>query len=493
MARTVVDLDARATVLEAAERIAAAPPGDDVALVVAPGAPVMRSAVFLEVLRGEAGPRRLAVVTTDGRARSIASSVHLPAYASIAALERKELDPTERLDKARRAAVASTRPATVGPPRFSPRRLLAIAGSLAAAFLLVAAIALPEARVVVAPASQPLGPMELVIRAGSGGEVASRTLSAQVTGKVTMNASGSRTDEVRAKGTVQLENKTTDDVRIGKGTIFKTVDGTQFLSSSDVTLPKSVILPPFTLFVGKASVGVDAFVAGPVGNVASGRITTSPDPSRYTVTNSEPTTGGETRRIPIVKLEDYDGAVKRAPDALKAAGEEQLAKWTRDPHPNEQVVQQVLVRQTSLAPSNVDLVGKEVASFDLTVSGTASAFVIPDAEPKKAIVSALRGSVSAGNEVDERSVAFDVKSLRVGDDGVTWSVTARGQQIRSINKDRVSRLLTGRAVRDAQAALAAEGLELKRLDWVPAWWPLLPLLDTRIAVQVEAPAIRAGP
>jgi len=359
--------------------------------------------------------------------------------------------------------------------------------------LLVAAIALPEARVVVAPASQPLGPMELVIRAGSGGEVASRTLSAQVTGKVTMNASGSRTDEVRAKGTVQLENKTTDDVRIGKGTIFKTVDGTQFLSSSDVTLPKSVILPPFTLFVGKASVGVDAFVAGPVGNVASGRITTSPDPSRYTVTNSEPTTGGETRRIPIVKLEDYDGAVKRAPDALKAAGEEQLAKWTRDPHPNEQVVQQVLVRQTSLAPSNVDLVGKEVASFDLTVSGTASAFVIPDAEPKKAIVSALRGSVSAGNEVDERSVAFDVKSLRVGDDGVTWSVTARGQQIRSINKDRVSRLLTGRAVRDAQAALAAEGLELKRLDWVPAWWPLLPLLDTRIAVQVEAPAIRAGP
>lgn len=493
MARSVVDLDARATVLDAAERLAAVAPTDDIALVVAPGAPVLRSAVFLEVLRAEAGLRRLSVVTTDGRARSIASSVHVPAYASITALERKELDPTERLDRARRAAVAAGRPAIVGPPRFSLRRVAAIGGSLAAALFLLAAIVVPEARVTVSPAAQPLGPMDLVIRAGSGGEVASRTLSGPVSGKLTMAASGSRTEEVRAKGSVQLENKTTDDVRIQKGSIFKTPEGTQFLSTSDVTLPKSVILPPFTLFVGKASVGVEAFVAGPVGNVASGRITTSPDPSRFTVSNSEPTSGGDTKKIPIVRLEDYDNAVRRAPDALKAAGEDQLAKWTRDPHPNEQVVQQVVVRQTSVAPANVDVVGKEIASFDLTVNGTATAFVVPDAEPKRAIASLLRGGVSAGNEIDERSVAFDVKSLRVGDDGVTWSVTARGQQVRSIDRSRVSRVLQGRAVRDAQAALAAEGLDMKRLDWIPAWWPLLPILDARISVQVEAPAIRAGP
>ena len=151
------------------------------------------------------------------------------------------------------------------------------------------------------------------------------------------------------------------------------------------------------------------------------------------------------------------------------------------------------MRQTSVSPATADVVGKEVGTFDLTVNGTASAFVVPDTEPKRSIVSLLKGSVNAGNEIDERSVAFDVKSLRVGDDGVTWSVTARGQQIRSISKDRVSRLLTGRPVGDAQSALAKEGLEMKRLDWVPAWWPLLPLLDGRISVQVEAPAIRAGP
>src|SRR5262249_42030368 len=161
--------------------------------------------------------------------RWIASSVHVPAYASIAALERRELDPTERLDRARRSAIAAARPATVSRPGPSLRRLAAIGASLLAALLVLGAIVGPEARVTVSPASQAVGPMELVIRAGSGGEVAARTLSGAVTGKVTITATGSRTEEARAKGIVQFENKTTDDVRIAKGSIFKTQEGLQFL------------------------------------------------------------------------------------------------------------------------------------------------------------------------------------------------------------------------------------------------------------------------
>ena len=80
MSRTVIDLDARATVLDAAERLTEAPPDGDVALVVAAGAPLLRNAVFLDVLRGLVGPRRLSIVTADARARSVASSAHVPAY-----------------------------------------------------------------------------------------------------------------------------------------------------------------------------------------------------------------------------------------------------------------------------------------------------------------------------------------------------------------------------------------------------------------------------
>jgi hypothetical protein len=94
MTRTVIDLDARATILDAADRLAAAPTDAPIVFVVPAGAPFARNAVFLEVARSMAAERRLAVVSSDPRARSIAASVHVPAYSSLGALEREELDPT---------------------------------------------------------------------------------------------------------------------------------------------------------------------------------------------------------------------------------------------------------------------------------------------------------------------------------------------------------------------------------------------------------------
>lgn len=483
MSRTVVDLDARATVLDACERLAAAPADGDIALMVAPGAPLLRSGVFLEVLRAEVGPRRLSLVTTDARARSVASSVHVPAYASLAALERHELDPTERLEKARKAAIASVRPGTVAAPRPSLSRIAAIAGSLLAAALILAGLLLPEASVQVAPAAQAIGPLDLVVRGTTGGtaDVTLKTITQPISARIPGTVTGTRTEEVRAKGSVQLENKTTDDVRVARGSIFRTADGVQFLSSADVSVPRSVIVPPFTLFVGRVTVGVDAAVAGPVGNVAAGRITVGPDQNRYAVSNPEATSGGEIKRIPIARLEDFDAAVKKAPDALKAAGDEQLQKWVREPRQGEQVVPQVLLRRTTMAPAAADVIGKE--SFEVTVSGIATAYVAPGAEPRRAIASKLREAAETGNDVDDRGVAFDVTKLTVTDEGVTWAVTARGQQARRVDRAATARLLAGRQVREVERVLEAERLRLVRLDWVPAWWPLLPFLDARITVQ----------
>src|SRR4029077_10059411 len=105
--RTGIDLDARASILDASERLAAAPADAPVVFVVPAGAPFARNAVFLEVARVLAGQRRMSVVSSDPRARSIAASVHVPAYASLGSLEREELDPTEQLGAPRRAALAS--------------------------------------------------------------------------------------------------------------------------------------------------------------------------------------------------------------------------------------------------------------------------------------------------------------------------------------------------------------------------------------------------
>ncbi len=489
MARTIVDLDARATVLDAAARLTAAPPDGDIALVVAGGAPVLRSAVFLEVLRAQAAPRRLSLVTGDPRARALASSAHLPAYASLAALERRELDPTERLEKARLAQVASARAATVPRPRPSLGRAAAFTGSVAAAALILAAVLLPEATVTVGATPLPIGPMDVTVRGTTGGaaDLTVTTIAQAISAKVTGTATGERVDEVRATGSVELSNRTTNDVQLPKGTIFQTKDGLQFLSTADATIPRSVIIPPITFFVGKTNVGVQAAVSGETGNVPSGRITVSPRADTFTVNNPEPTTGGKLERIPVVKAEDYEAAVQRAPDALKRAGDEQLQRWLREPRQGQTVVNGVLVRQTAISPSSADLVGKELTrdakSFDITVSGVASGYVTADTEPRHAIATKLRDKADEGNDVSDASAAFDVRGLSVAADGVTWEVTARGQQMRRIDQGTIARLLAGRQVRDAEKILSDQHLSLVRLDWVPSWWPLLPLLDARINVE----------
>lgn len=482
MSRTIVDLDARATVLDASERLAAAPADGDIALMVAPGAPVLRSGVFLDVLRSEAAPRRITLVTTDARARSVASAAHVPAYASLSALERHELDPTEKLEKARRAAVASVRPVTVAGARPALGRIAAVAASLLAALAILATLLLPQATVQVAAAAQPIGPLDLTIRGTTGGtaDVSLKPITQPVTARIAGTATGARTEEIRAKGSVALENRTTSDVPVARGSIFRTADGVQFLSAADVTVPRSVIVPPFTLFVGKVTVGVDAAVAGPTGNVPAGRITVGPDPNRYTTTNPEPTTGGEIKRIPIVRLEDYDAARAKAPDALKTAAEEQLQRWRAEPRPGEEVIPRVLVRQTSLGPAGADVIGKD--AFEVVVQGVASAYVVGSADLRKAIAARLRDAADAGNDVDDTAVVFDVTKLTVGEEGVTWNVTARGQQARRVDRAATARLLAGKRVGEAERILGAERLRLVQLDWIPAWWPLLPFLDARISI-----------
>src|SRR5256712_9900409 len=68
--RLVVDLGADATILDAARRLAAADPGQDVVLVVPAGAPLTRNAAFLDVLNRRGGAHPLGMLSSAARAAS---------------------------------------------------------------------------------------------------------------------------------------------------------------------------------------------------------------------------------------------------------------------------------------------------------------------------------------------------------------------------------------------------------------------------------------
>ena len=482
MSRTVIDLDARATILDASERLAAAPADAPVVFVVPAGAPFARNAVFLEVARALAGQRRLSVVSSDPRARSIAASVHVPAYSSLGSLEREELDPTEKLGAPRRAALAAVAARRPAPSLGSPARAIGITASIIGAIAVLSMIVIPSAAITVAPAAIPMPGASFTVRAGPGGDVPAQPLSATVTTKVTGIATGSRNEDVKATGSVRFTNQTTDDITLPKGTVVQTStssDRIQFTTTESKSLPRSVIVF-VNVIPGTADVAVEAVIGGSTGNVGANRIVVSNN-SRYQVTNPAATAGGDLKKIPVVKAEDYTAATAKASvdKALTDAANEQKTRWSAQLSGSGVVWVGTpsLTSQGSLS----DVVGKEVATFDVPVAATVLGFAAAADQPTKAALERYRTMAPPGYVLDERTAQFSALAT-VGDNGVTWKITASGTQSPQLDAATIRGALAGRTPAEARAVLETQGLKVTDLRISPSWWPRMPLLDARIAV-----------
>ncbi|TMC75546.1 MAG: hypothetical protein E6J09_12460 [Chloroflexi bacterium] len=487
--RLVVDLGADATILDAARRLAAADPGQDVVLVVPAGAPLTRNAAFLDVLNRRAGANRLVMVSSDARARSLASSVHLRAFASLAALERHELDATEHLSDARRVALATI--AAVGAQRVSLGRALAVFISLLMAAGILIAVVAPSATVVLAANASPLGPSEYDLRAGPNGDIKATSQTVPVTAKTSVKPTGTRTDDTKAQGVERFTNGTTSDILIGKGTVVRTSDGIRFQTTEDKTLPHSTLLP--ILNISMVNISIQAVDPGPSGNVPPQKINVSPSPN-YTVTNPVETLGGDSKKIQIVQQADYDIAVAQSDLDLKKAGDEQTKVWQSQASRGS-VVYGAFVKRTSVSPPG-DVVGKEAkegaTTFEITVNGTATGYTVVDTEPKATAVSKLGTEVQPGMDLVRDGAVVDVViPASVAEDGVHWRVRARAQQS-TRPRPQMTAALAGRDINDVGNIARDAGFELVRIEAWPAWWPRLPVLDSRITIKVES-SVSSGP
>jgi hypothetical protein len=484
----VIDLGARAGVLDAMDRVRGAGDGEELVLSVAAGAPVLRSPVFLEVLRRAARTRRVALVTTDARARSLAAAVHMPAFASVAALERHELDATEPLGRAQRAAMAAAQPRGMSMPRAS-----AIFVSLFGALLVLLAVIAPTATVVVAPVSLALGPLEYDLRAGPSGDINAQTLGpAQLTARYTGTATGSRADDRKASGIERFTNQTTSSIRIAKGTIVSTSDNIRFQTMEEKTLPASSvqIFPPSVTF-GTVDIPIEALEAGPRGNVDAKRINQGPAQGQYSVENQIATSGGVSQKFTVVQQSDYDAAASRADAELKKQSDAQLDTWKKQAATGRTVYGSV-VKRVSITPAS-DVVGKELPSgqstFDMTATGTAIAYSVSEAEPRATTVVRLRQAADTGYDIDATGAVVSVVGTpTVQDDGVHWRVSGRASQFRRLDEASIRAALAGRSFADIDKVVSDRGLRLVRVSTWPGWWPRLPVLDSRIVIQSEARA-----
>jgi hypothetical protein len=487
--RTVIDLGGDATILDAARRLDATE-SSDVVLVVPSGAPLTRNAVFLETLRRRAGDRRIVLVSPEARARSLASSVHMKAFASISALDRHELDATEHLTDARRAAMATKVRRPVARRGTSPLRWLAVFMSLLTAAGILLAVVGPSATIVIAATPTPLGPFEYDLRAGpNGGDIRATTLFDQnLIAKTTGTATGTKPDETKANGQELFKNLTTSDIRIPTGTLVQTTDSppVRFLTMEEKVLPRSTIVP---LAVGSILINIQAVEVGAKGNVAADKITRAASID-YLVTNPAPTLGGKADQIPVVTQADYDKAVSQSDSDVKTKAEQRTVEWRAGAAKGTSVYGVVWKRTGVVTPAS-DVVGKELSkdkpTFEITVTGSATAYAVPADEPKTTAVAKLKEDVGSGMDLDAASpLVEEVIGAAVQDDGVHWRVRASGKQVPQPKTTQMTAALAGREYESVGPLAEQLGFKLRSITPWPEWWPRLPVLDSRITIVVES-------
>ncbi|MFN2521141.1 MAG: baseplate J/gp47 family protein [Candidatus Limnocylindria bacterium] len=483
-ARAIIECEPNATVLDVADRIDAAPADADLVLSVPAGAPFGRNAVFLDVARKRAGTRKIALVSADARARAVASGAGVPAYPTIAALERGELDPTERLGQRRRYD-----PAAAARRKRAIRRAGALVAALFVLSALVTALVVPEATVIIAPAAFVTGPLEFDVRAGAGMSVPARSLVATVNVTVGGAATGSRVDATKATGSVRLSNQTTADIAIPKGTTLRTPEGIRFVTTEDKTLPRSFIII-LTVLAGTVDISIEAVDPGPQANVGAARIVVSPSAS-YVVSNPAPTAGGDSKTIPVVKQEDYDLGAKRIPPALQEAGEKQLTTWRGTPPAGTTVAPGVIVRISAQTPAT-DVVGKEVATFDIAGSAVATAFAVPSDQPRAAVLARLQDASKPENEIDMDGAVVELGEPAVTESGVVWHVKARTTEHARVDRATIAARVAGREPEEVPTLLDPRRIRVVSVEARPVWWPRMPLLEQRINVVVGS-AVSVAP
>jgi hypothetical protein len=394
------------------------------------------------------------------------------------------------------------------PPRVALGRPAgAVIAAVAALALLVLGVAayllLPSAMITVTPHQMPVAPLTLSVRADPAvtasdpvaGVVPAQRLNFDVASTNTFTVKGRRIAEAKASGRVTFRSYNTGGQNtIPAGSVVSTEGGIQFKTQSAARLARAQLVPAapgFAVIPSKASVDVVAVRPGTGSNVQPNTITVVPrneDPVLTKVTNADPTVGGTHDEFPRIEQADIDAAVAQLSNQLDQDFETILAQPGRVPaaltaFPDTRTLRTV----PSVDPAT--LLGQEVDTFDLGMTGTGSVIAVDQSLVTALAADRIRASAATGNAIVDGSVHADLGQPAVDGESVVFPVTARANQARVVDQPSLVELIKGKPISQARAALAPYG-DVQVSVW-PDWVTSIPTIDSRIDLEVAPPTAPA--
>ena len=543
---TLIYLDVDDEITSAAARIRGAG-AERVALVLPYGSRLATSRINFRLLARAATERgkHIEVICADASARALALAAGLPVHASVAAFEGRvpvpaagasageaggagiaggaataaggvvggmSVEPDVADDTETRVLAIPRRSATkvprVGPPRPPIRTGVAVGIGVAALVLvllggLLAVEMLPSATIVLHPRSEEIGPLELAVSArpdvtepdAEALAIPAQTITFVLQASDTFPATGVKTVETKATGTVRFSNfDNGGGIFIPAGTVVRTEDKIEFVTVAELTLPRAQtdFFPPFTTRPSTGSVGVQAVKTGEGGNVGNNTIIDVPKGGRNLfVTNPEPTSGGTHTELPQVTADDVSAAQAAIEAALVAELDVLVAAKTGVPAGITLFPETRAVGDAEYDADPESLVGTEGAEFDLGATAQGTAIGV-DPSPIEAIAETrLRARVTAGWTLQPDSITPLVGDALVVGDVITFPVTIVGTQVHDVDEAALIESIRGLLLADARGRL--EDVGDVEIELWPDWVSTIPTRVDRITFDLAAPQPSASP
>ncbi|MHB1357879.1 MAG: hypothetical protein ACYCZF_18065, partial [Anaerolineae bacterium] len=289
--------------------------------------------------------------------------------------------------------------------------------------------------------------------------------------------------EGRAEGEVVFTNKTSDAVKIPKGTVVRSGVGTpvRFYTMDEIELPAQQY--------GIARVGVTAIDAGPVGNVGAltinaieGSLATQCD-----VLNDQPTQGGNVKRIATVAYGDFDRLRSDLISKLQQQAYDLVLEGLSEGEfiPPSTIVVEVMVQTTD------QVVDQKADMLAMTMKLRVRGLAVDGVALRQIATEYLEAQATQDVVIMASSLRAEPSGeMRMEAQTLTFGVLATGQLGQRIDFERVKLLVSGTSVGEARTLLSERLrlIEPAEIALRPDWWPYLPWITQRILVQIVAEA-----
>jgi hypothetical protein len=506
---TALYLDGDDEITTAVGRIRAAQ-GPEIALVLVPGSRIGTSRINFRLLAREArdSGREVVIVTVDAAVRAMAVSAGLFAYASVADYDSRADPPSASspVVPVRAPAPSGQRSVTGKPMAQAPRRrgrrgvalllLLATVALSGAAAIFV----LPTATITVVPRLEVVGPVSRTLVADpeapvadlATGTVPARTVELALEARDTFDATGVKVAETAATGTVTFVNSyTLASSFIAAGSIVATASGVRFRTLAAVTVPHATFAPPA---FGKASVRVEAVVAGTTGNVAVNAINKVPpaaDAGLLGVANGAATSGGTHTETKQITRADVDAALAALTVGLQAQLEAVLLAPETVPAGATLIPETAAIGDARAEPAITGLPGSEVPTFALALSAAATVLAVDSAPLETLADQILQAAVPTGSQFLAGSAQRVIDPPAVQAGVVTFVVRVSGQASRPLDAEALLASVSGHPVAEARTILETFGT-VTIVTW-PGYVDTIPTLGGHATLTVSAPGSSATP